>query len=299
MHIRAVIPHYFSEDVQKESISEIGCGFGSRTPGARLSRTIALSRCLLGLLNLRRSRQDLCLNLVQATGKSTPETAVFVDSPDISLEIVLVVHADHFLLEAIQPLVPQVRVLQLDLTDPRCLGLEARDWLIHHPSPADLNLYLEDDLVIHDPFLPEKILWMALQSDHQCVLLPHRYELTKNPLNPPRLYIDGPIEHHVFSDWHQPQRQIAKGSFRFYPNVEFDIPSNPHAGFFGVSRQQLLRLRESSLPRDGFVGPLETAATYTVGTVFKLLKPSLNYREFLTIEHAHPSYLGYLVSDNE
>lgn len=299
MHIRAVIPHYFSEDVQKDSLPEIGSGFGCRTPGARLSRAVALSRCLLGLLNLRRSRQDLCLNLVQAMGESTPDTEVFVDSPDISLEIVLVVHADQFLLEAIQPLVPQVRVLQLDLADPRCLGLEARDWLIQHPRPADLNLYLEDDLVIHDPFLPEKILWMAQQSNHQCVLLPHRYELTKNLLNAPRLYIDGPIEHHIFAAWHQPKLKFAQGSFRFYPKIEFDIPSNPHSGFFGISRQQLLLLRESVLPREGFVGPLETAATYTVGALFKLLKPSLNYREFATIEHAHPSYLGYLVSDNE
>ena len=104
MHIRAVIPHYFSEEVQTESAREIGSGFGSRTPGARLFRTIALSRCLQGLLNLRRSRQDLCLNLVQAMGESTPETDLFVDSPDISVEIVLVVHADQFLLEAIQPL---------------------------------------------------------------------------------------------------------------------------------------------------------------------------------------------------
>ena len=112
------------------------------------------------------------------------------------------------------------------------------------------------------------------------------------------MYIDGPIEHEIFAQWHQPQQQFAQGSFRFYPKLEFDIPSNPHSGFFGVSRQQLLRLREFSLPRDGFVGPLETAATYTVGAVFKLLKPSLNYREFLTIEHGHPSYLGYLVADN-
>ena len=106
LHIRAVIPHYFSEDVQTEPAREIGSGFGSRTPGARLSRNIALSRCLLALLNLRRSRQDLCLNLVQAMGEPTPESDLFVDSPDISVEIVLVVHADQFLLEAIRPLVP-------------------------------------------------------------------------------------------------------------------------------------------------------------------------------------------------
>ena len=175
--------------------------------------------------------------------------------------------------------------------------MEARDWLINHPWPADLNLYLEDDLVVHDPLLPEKILWMAQQSNHQCVLLPHRYELTRNPLNAPRLYVDGPIEHHVY-DWYEPKNSFAQGRFRHYQKLDFDVPSNPHSGFFGVSREQLMRLRQISLPCDGFVGPLETAATYTVGSAFTLLKPSWDCREFLTIEHAHPSFLGYLVPDN-
>ena len=56
-------------------------------------------------------------------------------------------------------------------------------------------------------------------------------------------------------------------------------------------------LRERELPCDGCVGPLETAATYTVGCAFLLLKPALANRSFLMIEHGHPSYLGYLNSD--
>ena len=73
----------------------------------------------------------------------------------------MVVYKDDCLLEVIAPLVPQVQVLKRDLDDPRELGLAARDWLISHPSPADLNLYLEDDLVIQDPLFADKILWMA------------------------------------------------------------------------------------------------------------------------------------------
>jgi hypothetical protein len=44
----------------------------------------------------------------------------------------------------------------------------------------------------------------------------------------------------------------------------------------------------------GFVGPIETASTLTVLQFFPVLKPSLRHRSFLSIEHAHPSFLPYL-----
>ena len=156
---------------------------------------------------------------------------------------------------------------------------------------------MEDDLVIHDSLFAEKILWMAQRSDHQCVLLPHRYELTRRLDLAPRLLIDGAIDNEEIKDWHRPSAGIATGVFRGQQGLRFDCPSNPHSGCFGISRPQLLVLRERELPRDGFVGPLETAATYTVGCAFLLLKPALVNRRFLMIEHAHPSYLGYLNPD--
>ena len=204
----------------------------------------------------------------------------------------MVVHQRACLLDVIAPLVPQVQVLQRDLDDPRELGLAARDWLIGHPAPADFNLYLEDDLVIQDPLFVEKILWMAERTNHKCVLLPHRYELTRRLDLPPRLLIDGAIDHNEIKAWHRPAAGVATGEFRGQQGLQFDCPSNPHAGCFGISRPQLLLLRERELPTDGFVGPLETAATYTVGCAFLLLKPALVNRRFLMIEHGHPSWLS-------
>jgi hypothetical protein len=291
--VRAVIPHYFAE--ASAPVREIGSGFGSRQPGGRLARSIALSRCLHGLLNLRRSIKDLQLDFRTAAGVATPAS---METVELKLEVVVVVHKDAFLLDVITPLVPQVQVLRRDLDDPRELGLAARDWLISHPSPADLNLYLEDDLVIQDPLFADKILWMAHRSNQQCVLLPHRYELTRRLDLPPRLLIDGDIDQDATQAWHRPFVGIATGEFRGLKGLQFDCPSNPHSGCFGVSRKQLLVLRERELPCDGFVGPLETAATYTVGCAFLLLKPALANRWFLMIEHGHPSYLGYLNPDH-
>ena len=290
--VRAVIPHYFAE--ASAPVREIGSGFGSRQPGGRLARSIALSRCLHGLLNLRRSPTDLQLDFRAASGITTPAST---ESVELKLEVVVVVYQDACLLDVIAPMAPQVQVLRQDLDDPRELGLAARDWLISHPAPADFNLYLEDDLVIQDPLFVDKILWMAQCSNHQCVLLPHRYELTRRLDLPPRLLIDGDIDHDEIEDWHRPSAGIATGEFRGLTGLQFDCPKNPHSGCFGISRSQLLVLRELELPRDGFVGPLETAATYTVGCAFLLLKPSLTNRQFLMIEHGHPSYLGYLNPD--
>ena len=71
-----------------------------------------------------------------ATGVATASAE---DLFDIRVEVVVVVHQDACLLDVIVPLVPQVRLLKLDLEDPRNLGLAARDWLIDHPAPADLE----------------------------------------------------------------------------------------------------------------------------------------------------------------
>jgi hypothetical protein len=71
------------------------------------------------------------------------------------------------------------------------------------------------------------------------------------------------------------------------------VASNPHSGSFALSRAQRLRLREEGLAAKEFVGPLETVATGTVLAAFPVLKPGWECRDFLLLEHAHPSFLAY------
>ena len=292
LNIRAVIPHFFTE-ASSSSSGVIGEGFGSRHCSARWQRAAAFQRCLNGLLNLRRTVQDWHLNLITVKPELTPSAGLDAGFPEITVEIVVVVFSNQFLSEVVESVFPLAKVLVSDVEDPRKIGLFARDWLISHPVPADLNIYLEDDLVIHDPLFPEKILWMAQTSDHACLLMPHRYELTRSPGVPSRLLIDGPIDIEPIQAWHQPLKNAASGHFRGGQVIEFDVPENPHSGFFALSREQVNKLKKETLPDTGFVGPLETAATYTVGKFFVVLKPSLKSRDFLLIEHAYPSFLGY------
>ena len=56
----------------------------------------------------------------------------------------------------------------------------------------------------------------------------------------------------------------------------------------------LLTACQQPLPNDGFVSPLETAATLTVLQHFPVLKPAAPHQGFLAVEHGHPSFLSYL-----
>lgn len=285
--IRAVIPHYFKAGANPT--------YGSGREGVCLARNVALLRCLHGLWGLRNHSQDLQLNLIKAEGELLPPQTLQGGPLPMEVEIHVFVNRDDYLSEALELFQPSFQLHQLDLEDPRHLALKARDFLIEHSQPLDLNLYLEDDLVIHDRLLPEKILWMAECSDHKAVLFPHRYEMLRTPLREPKLFVDGIIDPDDICHWHEPSENVASGKFRGTLQVSFDKPLNPHAGFFGISREQLQVLALGpKLPEAGFIGPLETAATYSFSKNFTILKPSWIHREFLEVEHSHPSFLGYL-----
>ena len=93
-----------------------------------------------------------------------------MESLEIKLEIVVLVHQDNCLFDVIAPLCLRCSCCGVcDLDDPRELGLEARDWLIRYPLPADLNLYLEDDLVIYDDlFFIRFYGWLSIPTIDVC-----------------------------------------------------------------------------------------------------------------------------------
>jgi hypothetical protein len=163
------------------------------------------------------------------------------------------------------------------------------------PEPADLSLYLEDDLVVQDPRYADKLVWFHQRTDHRFVLMPHRREPTVANA-PQQLYVDGPIKPEGQQEpvWASDEAVVASGRFWDGQELQFCQASNPHSGSFGVSGPQLERLRQAPWPPADFVGPLETAATGTVLGHFPVLKPSWACRDFLTLEHGNPSFLRLL-----
>jgi hypothetical protein len=209
----------------------------------------------------------------------------------ISTDLHIFVTGDSYLDSVIHVYEPFVTIHRLDLQKPMQLAAAARDWLVHSAESADLFLYSEDDLVYADPYFIDKTLWFLHRSHHRVVLMPHRFEV--DPLHPSEyLYIDGPLGVHLIDPYYLPRSGVAKGRFLARELVEFDLADNPHSGCFAISEQQRAHLQKQTLPLDGFIGPLESAATLTVLAHWPIMKPSWHQANFLQIEHAHRSFVG-------
>ena len=288
LHVRVGIPHFFRE-------TEGGSGYGSGRPGQRLARCLALSRCLGSLLSLRRSPEDALLHIADQRiehWRNQRDALQRLDRIEIDLHVFT--DGQHRLEDALALHSGRIHVHDVQLEDPRHLPLATRNWLIQQEPKADLTLYLEDDLVVADPLFLDKQHWFLNRTGEQLVLMPHRYEPI--PAGPQaRLLVDGPLRPEFIGRFCTPQADAVRG--RFDPDgaeICFDITDNPHSGCFVLGPRQIDQLRQQALPNDGFVSPLETAATLTVLQQFPVLKAAAPHQGFLAVEHGHPSFLSYL-----
>lgn len=289
LRLRVVIPHFY-----REGSSEGKGGYGSGRFGNRLPRSVALARCLEGALSLNRAERDWILNLAeQQIELSSPSSLPGLST--VKVELHLFVTGDSWLHEIVELFSNRLILHELNLKDPRQLPLTVVRNLLDMPEPADLAIYLEDDLVIQDSHYVDKLSWFYQQTNHRFVLMPHRREFCVANA-PQSLYVDGPIkekglEEAIFAG---SETEVASGRFWDGQDVIFCKASNPHSGSFCLSAPQLAKLRSSQWPPSSFVGPLETAATGTVLGQFPVLKTSWACREFLSLQHGNPSFLGLL-----
>lgn len=284
--VRVAIPHYYAPGTAAS-------GYGSCRADAKAKRLVALSRCLGSVLALQRGVTEEILGIEQrqilAADQPKYPTKMLAG---IQIDCHLFVQTESWLQEVVAAFGEQITVHQLSLEDPKRLPHAARDFLLQDAAEgeADLSLYLEDDLVIHDRFYIDKLLWFFGKTNHQFALMPHRFEMSGDPHHA-RLFVDGPIASSALPERQQPRTAVAHGVFWNGESVVFDIASNPHGGSFAISSDQRRHLLEHGVADEGFIGPLETVATLTVMQHLPVLKPSWAYRDFLSVEHAHPSFL--------
>jgi hypothetical protein len=280
LSVRVALPHFFRE-------SEADQSYGSSAPGARLARSLALARCLGALLDQRRTANDLVLDIGRrclSCADGAPHS--------VRLEVHVFTCGGLALGEVLQHFAEGIQVHAVELDDPRQLPLAARDWLIQAEPIADLCLYMEDDLVIADPLFFAKQHSLIRATEGRVVLMPHRYEAIPGRRGQ-RLLVDGPLLDGFIGRFCAPQAGVARGRFSGGPEIVFDRTANPHSGLFCLSRSQVERRRQQPLPNEGFVGPLETAATLTALELFEVWKPALAQRSFLCVEHGHPRFTAY------
>lgn len=259
-----------------------------------MARSVALSRCLEGVFSLNRAPCDLILNIAEECIESSP-LSTSAGLPAVRVEVHLYVTGEHWLNETINYYADRIHLHHVNIDDPLQLPLVAAQSLWNYSAPADMNLYLEDDLVIHDPLYVDKQAWFQHRTGNRFVLMPHRFEPTV--ANAPRkFFVDGPIKEDSCCEsvWTSDEKIAATGRFWDGQDLSFSLAPNPHSGSFCVSSHQLEQMRSAPWPPEVFIGPLETAATGIVMAHFQVLKPSWSCRNFLLVEHANPSFRGLL-----
>ena len=285
MRVHACIPHFALGAADQINNPQ---GYGSLRAEDQFQRALSLNRCLNGLLGLQRLEEIGLLNIYHKR-IDRYETSL----QPLELKISVCTDGKHQMDEVLNLFNSRIEIVRLQTDTPKELPLACRDFLIANHTEADLLMYMEDDLVIHDPEFFDKHHWFLEKSDHLFCLMPHRFERVNQP-DIHQLLVDGPIDPTYLGKFMQPQTNAARGVYRGRETVSFDLASNPHSGCFVVSAKQAEELSRHPLPRRGFIGPLETAATLTVLHRYPVMKPSLEHWHFLQVEHGHPSFRKYI-----
>jgi len=250
----------------------------SRDPAPRIE---AFQQQLLALQRLGERQAQLSIAAMQAQPAN--------QDLQCQIEVKVITDGEHHILDRVAD--PYKHLFQMVVAQPasaKHLGFEAQKFLASRLDQSyDLYGYMEDDLIIHDPWFFRKIDWFTRQLGDDCLLLPHRYELSPQPHRVDRFYIDGEMhERELRQVIPEPVPSLAAeapGGRLF-----FDSPVNPHSGCFFLTPIQLAYWLEQPHWQDGdssWVSPLESAATLGIAKTFRLYKPAMRQASWLELQH--------------
>jgi hypothetical protein len=180
--------------------------------------------------------------------------------------------------------------------EPLLLGFECQAVLRERLGEYDYYAYLEDDLIVRDPWLFLKLGWFTKQVGNEALLQPNRYEAAPVGLVR-KVYLDGEIDEEVVRPFQNHRDRPTILTDILGTRVVFQRPSNPHSGCYFLNQAQMRAwaARPDFLDRDpGFVGPLESAATLGIMRTFRIYKPAPENAAFLEIQHYGNSFLSQL-----
>lgn len=174
-----------------------------------------------------------------------------------------------------------IQLIECPDCDPLHVGFRAQDEFIKRLDHFDWFLFVEDDIVIHDSFLLEKLEKFNQHCGYSnAVLLPNRYEIWEGT----KRYIDLTIDTQVA--WNKLSSIEIEG-------VKYGECTNPHSAIYCLSQSQLRAWVKSGRKwqyQDVMVGPLESAATFCLLECFRLYKPHPVNLNFLEVKHYDTKY---------
>lgn len=282
MRLLITIPHYYHPNSEPAGVC-----YGATSDLAEF-RIRAFRQCLLSLHQHFGSAQYM----MQIASKRTCPANTRLKT---LLHIVICTTAGRHLLEDLKlPL--EFYHHHSTRAEPMELGFECHKVLRDRFGNYDYFGYMEDDLIVSDPWWFLKLKWFEKLAGADAVLFPNRFERGTEPLVN-KAYIDGDLAERVtarFQNVHdKPQVQ---GGWLDVP-VYFQRPLNPHAGCFFLTKEQMGRWIGEPSFLDGdtsFVGPLESAASLGIQRAFRIYKPAVENASFLEIEHAGSRFLSKL-----
>lgn len=169
--------------------------------------------------------------------------------------------------------------------DPKMLGFEAHVLFQRHADEYDRFLFLEDDIILHDPWFLAKLDWFETKTG--ALLQPRLYEVTGRD-GRGKVYIDGDYVPDQVARHRKVSGPAVIETQALGQTLRFTHADNPHSGCFCLSRKQLKHWMAQPwfLDRDtSLVRSFESAASLGILKTFDLYKADLPCASFLEVQH--------------
>jgi hypothetical protein len=275
MKVLFAIPHFFQQCHTPRSRH-------ASVNVSKRQRLSAVRRCLVSIHAVLGEAQCLLsLGMPHARQVNQPTK--------ITAHVIICTTPDGHLLSDLEEYTEFCDVLMCAV-NPRLLGFECHRVLADRVGEYDYYAYLEDDLVITQPDLFQRLKFLSRHLSADSILLPNRFECRSTP--PLKVYIDGPLAK-VHSRQYSTLALTSRATKTYVvpylgTHIMLTCPENPHSGCFFLSEEQMKRWSSARtfLDRDTrFVGPLESAATLNLAKSFRIFKPAPVNANVLEIQH--------------
>lgn len=279
MRILFAIPHFYGGGTLSQTVAAHG------SQGDAAPRIRALTHCIAALHQLYGRAQCVMQLREQRTQAANQRL-------NAELHVVVCTTGRQHLLDRLPLDRNLYQRFPTDL-EPPLLGFQCPEILRDRWGNFDYYGYLEDDLVLHDPWLFAKLAWFNKHVGDDKLLLPNRFERGSGTLVH-KAYVDGELREQVTARFQDLSDRPRLESEVLGVPVVFRRPTNPHAGCYFLNARQMQHWTQQPffLDRDvSFIGPLESAATLGVMRAFKIYKPALENASFLEIEHSGDRFL--------
>lgn len=280
MKILLTIPHYYHAHSEQAQ-------FRSLRPSAQDSRVRLLEEVL--------DRLHLYWGGKTFGAIHSQKRLVRQADDDCQIDVRIVTVKDRHLIERLRVPEDRYRHIEADI-DPLTLGFHCHRVLQENAGLYDFYGYLEDDILIEDPFFFHKLQYLNQSADNtgmaKILFQPQRFESAMGlGVREKQLYNSIVMDYQTEPS-HSDQVLAVDYLGR---RIHFEATTLPHAGCFFLTNTQLGHLagKENFGQLDRvWVTPLDTAATFAVGTNFKVYKPVLADFHFFAVRHG-----GEVISD--